>query len=65
MEKKTPKTSISEIKKKMRRLTISKNKEKSFIKEAPSTKEKTKKNKDSKITQRVKININIPSQKTS
>lgn len=60
MEKKAPKTSISEIKKKMRRLTLSKNKEKSFIKEAPSIKEKTKKNKDSKITQRVKVNINIP-----
>ena len=69
MDKNTkPKTTLKDIRSKMKRLALQANKQ---VKEEKQREIKQEKQKDKaskqkqKITQRVKININIPSQKTS
>lgn len=62
--KKKPKTTLKEVRKKMKKLTLAEKKQVKEEKQQQKQKEKESKQKQ-KITQRVKININIPSQKTS
>ena len=59
-----PKTTLKEIRRKMKKMTLAEKKQVKEEKEQQKQKEKESKQKQ-KITQRVKININIPSQKTS
>ena len=61
--KKKPKTTLKEVRKKMKKLTLAEKKQ--VKEEKQQQKQKEKESKKQKITQRVKININIPSQKTS
>ena len=65
MDKNTkPKTTLKEIRRKMKKMTLAEKKQIKEDKKEEKQKEKASKQKQ-KITQRVKININIPSQKTS
>lgn len=59
-----PKTTLKEIRRKMKKMTLAEKKQVKEEKQQQKQKEKESKQKQ-KITQRVKININIPSQKTS
>jgi hypothetical protein len=62
--KKKPKTTLKDVRKKMKKLTLAEKKQVKEEKQQQKQKEKESKQKQ-KITQRVKININIPSQKSS
>jgi hypothetical protein len=59
-----PKTTLKEIRRKMKKMTLAERNKVKEDKKEEKQKEKASKQKQ-KITQRVKININIPSQKTS